>query len=268
MQNNNSDEHQKLEQIAHALTNKKDKEQIKFLKNEIAHTNDPRTKAKLKKMLQDIIDERKKRQRFALIATIIFVVILFISGYFVFSEKSPKSKMVSQSEQTKVSKSTKSSFSDLSSIVSSQQSQTEQTQSSKVPKAAFSTSATTNQTSEAQPAPQAKVKPATQDTQTTPTSSTEQQAQTPSVQQLTNDQITQWVATVWAQKNGSDNLLDQSKYRIDISRDSNESIIKIEAADRQVDTLDTYRINAQGQLEEAGYYQGQPGKWIVVSDHN
>lgn len=257
MQNKKLEEQQRLDQIAHALTNKKNKEQITFLKNEIAHTDDPRTKAKLKKILQDIIDERNKRLRFAVIATTIIVVFLFISGYVVFFEKSSRSKMIRPSEQTKISSS--------SSIGSSQQLQTEQPESSKVPQAA---SETTSQKLEAQTEAQAKISTTTQDTQTTPISPASQQTQTPPAQQLTNDQITKWIAAVWSQKKGNDNLLDQNKYRIDISKENNELIIKVEAADRQVDTLDTYRINAQGQLEEAGYYQGQPGKWIVVSDHN
>lgn len=40
----------------------------------------------------------------------------------------------------------------------------------------------------------------------------------------------------------------------------------MEAAHAQIDTLDAFRINGDGYLEESGYFQSMPDKgWIVVS---
>ena len=83
---------------------------------------------------------------------------------------------------------------------------------------------------------------------------------------LTTEQVEKWVSAIWNKRDSLD-LLNDPKYKIVVEkRDDNLIYANVEAADVQIDTLDVFRINSDGFLEESGYFQSMPDKdWIVVS---
>ncbi|MGG5317686.1 hypothetical protein [Enterococcus sp. AZ072] len=83
---------------------------------------------------------------------------------------------------------------------------------------------------------------------------------------LSADQMKQWVAAIWRKRTNVD-LLQDSKYEIILETKEDQLLYaRVEAADVQIDTLDVFRVNSDGFLEEAGYYLSQPDQdWIVVS---
>ena len=83
---------------------------------------------------------------------------------------------------------------------------------------------------------------------------------------LTTEQIEKWVASIWIKRDNFD-LLNDPKYKIVVEKKEDNLIYaNVEAAQVQIDTLDVFRINSDGYLEETGYFQSMPDKdWIVVS---
>lgn len=83
---------------------------------------------------------------------------------------------------------------------------------------------------------------------------------------LTTEQVEKWVASIWIKRNNFD-LLNDPKYKIVVEKKEDNLIYaNVEAAQVQIDTLDVFRINSDGYLEEAGYFQSMPDRdWIVVS---
>ncbi|MGG5368391.1 hypothetical protein [Enterococcus sp. DIV0240a] len=76
---------------------------------------------------------------------------------------------------------------------------------------------------------------------------------------LTADQIKQWVSAIENAYGVSNN------YRVDISNKDGYAYATVVNTDAQVDNMGEFRVNEKGELEEAGYYYGKPGTWIVVS---
>ena len=101
---------------------------------------------------------------------------------------------------------------------------------------------------------------------TTSTSTSETKEPTVDTRNLTADQMKQWVAAIWLKRTNLD-LLQDPKYEIVLETKEDQLLYaRVEAAHVQIDTLDLFRVNSEGYLEEAGYYQSKPDQdWIVVS---
>lgn len=107
----------------------------------------------------------------------------------------------------------------------------------------------------------------TKETTTVSTTSTsETNEPTVDTRNLTADQMKQWVAAIWLKRTNLD-LLQDPKYEIVLETKEDQLLYaRVEAAHVQIDTLDLFRVNSEGYLEEAGYYQSKPDQdWIVVS---
>lgn len=107
----------------------------------------------------------------------------------------------------------------------------------------------------------------TKETTTASTTSTsETNEPTVDTRNLTADQMKQWVAAIWLKRTNLD-LLQDPKYEIVLETKEDQLLYaRVEAAHVQIDTLDLFRVNSEGYLEEAGYYQSKPDQdWIVVS---
>lgn len=107
----------------------------------------------------------------------------------------------------------------------------------------------------------------TKETKTASTTSTsETKEPTVDTRNLTADQMKQWVAAIWLKRTNLD-LLQDPKYEIVLEIKEDQLLYaRVEAAHAQIDTLDLFRVNSEGDLEEAGYYQSKPDQdWIVVS---
>lgn len=83
---------------------------------------------------------------------------------------------------------------------------------------------------------------------------------------LTADQMKQWVAAIWLKRKNID-LLQDPKYEIVLETKEDKLLYaSVKATQVQIDTLDSFRVNSEGFLEEAGYYLSKPDQgWIVVS---
>lgn len=83
---------------------------------------------------------------------------------------------------------------------------------------------------------------------------------------LSEDQVKKWVSSIWIKRKNID-LYNDHKFEIVLEKKDDDLLYAtVEATDQQIDTLDSFRINKDGFLEEAGYYQSMPDKgWIVVS---
>lgn len=83
---------------------------------------------------------------------------------------------------------------------------------------------------------------------------------------LTADQMKQWVAAIWLKRKNID-LLQDPKYEIVLETKEDKLLYaSVKATQVQIDTLDSFRVNSEGFLEESGYFLSKPDQgWIVVS---
>ena len=85
---------------------------------------------------------------------------------------------------------------------------------------------------------------------------------------LTGDEVKQWVGAVWDKRN--QNIPNAMSYELDVRIDDRDKLVYVRVnppKEKQIDSLGGFRINANGELEESGYYVEGVGvdEWVVVS---
>lgn len=100
--------------------------------------------------------------------------------------------------------------------------------------------------------------------------STEKGIKDPEIKEknLTEDEVKRWVGAVWDKRHA--NIKPTYAYELKIRSDDNDNLVYISVVPPkgiELDTFGGFRINADGELEESGYFvEGADiGDWIVVS---
>ena len=83
---------------------------------------------------------------------------------------------------------------------------------------------------------------------------------------LSEEQVKRWIASIWIKRKNIDPFNDPKFEIILETKEDGLLYASVEATHEQIDTLDSFRINSDGFLEESGYFLSMPDKgWIVVS---
>ncbi|MGF2942738.1 hypothetical protein [Enterococcus xiangfangensis] len=224
-----------MRQLTSTLARLNEKQQIATLELELAKATDPAVRARLQALLNKKMRERERQQKSATIMAVI--MLFFVAGVaaFVFFWYLPSRENSSSLDPNNAAPAVSSTFSsDTDDLVQSSDS---------------TTYAQNNEAAADQKSRQ----------NSTATSGT-----------ITKPQFRQWVANVWNQKrSGSNNeadVLNNPKLNLVVSKDD-EGYAVARISIVQSDTIDYYRINSDGQLEESNFYmnQGQTTGWTVVS---
>lgn len=224
------------DRVANQIAKEKKADRKHLLQIEIAKTTDRSTKKELQQMLYEIEDQERKNKRNVIIFFIFLLLIAAISYPLII-----KPLFINRSTGNNVA-----------AIYSSSE-----------PTAADSTNIKVN-------SEETTSKPSMTDSSNTTSESTEVSSEVANevidTKNLTTDQVEQWVRAVMDKK--YINMTNKINYGVEVTvgEDGLVYITVTPPADLQVDTLDNFRINNNGVLEESGYYYGKPGEWIPVSD--
>lgn len=198
---------QAINHVAATIAAEKEVDRIHTLKMEIIKAEDPRVRMELQGMLDEILEARRKRNRWMMIGSVIAVAVVIVGGLAIYGsigETTPNDNNRPTNLAVKESSSEEN----------------------------------TRQTND-------KVKKENIDTT-----------------KLSTPQIKAWVSAIMDKKLGPDT---KTKYYLTLEKQDDDLVYVRVNPTIQTDTLDYFRINSNGELEESGYYQGKADTWIVVS---
>ncbi|MGG5317636.1 hypothetical protein [Enterococcus sp. AZ072] len=80
---------------------------------------------------------------------------------------------------------------------------------------------------------------------------------------LTSDQLKEWVSAVLDKQFSSGRT--SFPYKLSVENHDGYAYVRVEHSEQQIDTLDMFRINSSGQLEQQDLSNGYPATYKVVS---
>lgn len=288
-------------QISSALHEMSYQQKVSTLQIEIAKATDRETRQRLQALLDETIEKHNKgRTGMFIIAVIMLILVLGVAGFIFFSYlpgtnnnnanqnniENPVSSSTSSTNNTSLSQSSNNSMIQQSQAQQSQSQDTSNHQQAEnirdnmvriqglnrdvlnsIPDSEILSASVGNMTNAdiAQTARNLLAKYPNLKNQKDQTDTTTPKADNGTI---TKPVFRQWVANVWNQKSSGNeaDVLNNPHLNLAVSKDKDGyAIARISIV--QSDTIDLYRINSAGQLEESNFFmnRGQTEGWTVVS---